>query len=68
MGLAFKLRSEFTPKGDQPAAIESLIKSFEAGYDAGVKAVDPSIKDGLVTRIKGGAVLYANLGDGNTSR
>jgi excinuclease ABC subunit B len=31
MGLAFKLRSEFTPKGDQPAAIESLIKSFEAG-------------------------------------
>jgi excinuclease ABC subunit B len=31
MGLAFKLRSEFTPKGDQPAAIESLVKSFEAG-------------------------------------
>jgi excinuclease ABC subunit B len=31
MSLAFKLRSEFTPKGDQPAAIESLIKSFEAG-------------------------------------
>jgi excinuclease ABC subunit B len=31
MSLQFKLRSEFTPKGDQPAAIESLIKSFEAG-------------------------------------
>jgi excinuclease ABC subunit B len=31
MGLAFKLRSEFTPKGDQPAAIESLVKSFEEG-------------------------------------
>ena len=31
MGLAFKLRSEFTPKGDQPAAIESLVSSFEAG-------------------------------------
>jgi excinuclease ABC subunit B len=31
MSLGFKLRSEFTPKGDQPAAIESLIKSFEAG-------------------------------------
>ncbi|HEX2875701.1 MAG TPA: excinuclease ABC subunit UvrB [Polyangiaceae bacterium] len=31
MGLAFKLRSDFTPKGDQPAAIESLVKSFEAG-------------------------------------
>jgi excinuclease ABC subunit B len=31
MSLAFKLRSEFTPKGDQPAAIESLVKSFEAG-------------------------------------
>src|SRR6187551_1812930 len=27
----FKLRSEFEPKGDQPAAIESLIKSFEQG-------------------------------------
>ena len=27
----FKLRSEFEPKGDQPAAIESLISSFEAG-------------------------------------
>jgi excinuclease ABC subunit B len=31
MGLAFKLRSDFTPKGDQPAAIESLVKSFESG-------------------------------------
>jgi excinuclease ABC subunit B len=31
MSLAFKLRSDFTPKGDQPAAIESLVKSFEAG-------------------------------------
>jgi excinuclease ABC subunit B len=31
MSVPFKLRSEFTPKGDQPAAIESLIKSFEAG-------------------------------------
>jgi len=31
MTLDFKLRSEFTPKGDQPAAIESLVKSFEAG-------------------------------------
>jgi excinuclease ABC subunit B len=31
MSLGFKLRSEFTPKGDQPAAIESLVKSFEAG-------------------------------------
>ncbi|MES1183879.1 MAG: excinuclease ABC subunit UvrB [Myxococcales bacterium] len=31
MSRPFKLRSEFTPKGDQPAAIESLIKSFEAG-------------------------------------
>src|SRR6478609_7089232 len=27
----FKLRSEFEPKGDQPAAIESLLGSFEAG-------------------------------------
>jgi excinuclease ABC subunit B len=27
----FKLRSEFEPKGDQPAAIESLLSSFEAG-------------------------------------
>ncbi|MDF3069987.1 MAG: excinuclease subunit [Polyangiaceae bacterium] len=31
MSLGFKLRSEFTPKGDQPAAIESLVKSYEAG-------------------------------------
>ena len=31
MSRPFKLRSEFTPKGDQPAAIASLIKSFEAG-------------------------------------
>jgi excinuclease ABC subunit B len=31
MSRAFKLRSEFTPKGDQPAAIESLVKSFEEG-------------------------------------
>jgi excinuclease ABC subunit B len=31
MSRPFKLRSEFTPKGDQPAAIESLIKSFEEG-------------------------------------
>jgi excinuclease ABC subunit B len=31
MSLQFKLRSEFTPKGDQPAAIESLVKSFEEG-------------------------------------
>jgi len=31
MSVPFKLRSEFTPKGDQPAAIESLVKSFEAG-------------------------------------
>jgi excinuclease ABC subunit B len=31
MSLGFKLRSEFTPKGDQPAAIESLVKSFESG-------------------------------------
>src|SRR3954464_9443032 len=31
MSRPFKLRSDFTPKGDQPAAIESLIKSFEAG-------------------------------------
>jgi len=31
MSLAFKLRSEFTPKGDQPAAIESLVSSFESG-------------------------------------
>jgi excinuclease ABC subunit B len=31
MSQQFKLRSEFTPKGDQPAAIESLVKSFEAG-------------------------------------
>jgi excinuclease ABC subunit B len=31
MSVGFKLRSEFTPKGDQPAAIASLIKSFEAG-------------------------------------
>src|SRR5438034_731171 len=30
MRVPFKLRSEFTPKGDQQAAIESLIKSFEA--------------------------------------
>ena len=27
----FKLRSEFEPKGDQPAAIASLLSSFEAG-------------------------------------
>ena len=27
----FKLRSEFEPKGDQPAAIESLLSSFDAG-------------------------------------
>jgi excinuclease ABC subunit B len=27
----FKLRSEFEPKGDQPAAIESLLGSFDAG-------------------------------------
>src|SRR6187551_2380364 len=27
----FKLRSEFEPKGDQPAAIESLLGSFSAG-------------------------------------
>ncbi|HEY4105352.1 MAG TPA: DEAD/DEAH box helicase family protein, partial [Polyangiaceae bacterium] len=27
----FKLRSEFEPKGDQPAAIESLMSSFSAG-------------------------------------
>ena len=27
----FKLRSEFEPKGDQPAAIESLLSSFQAG-------------------------------------
>ena len=27
----FKLRSEFEPKGDQPAAIESLLSSFGAG-------------------------------------
>src|SRR5450432_578839 len=27
----FKLRSEFEPKGDQPAAIESLLSSFAAG-------------------------------------
>ncbi|HKO50660.1 MAG TPA: excinuclease ABC subunit UvrB [Polyangiaceae bacterium] len=27
----FKLRSEFEPKGDQPAAIESLLGSFAAG-------------------------------------
>src|SRR3954471_16220154 len=27
----FKLRSEYEPKGDQPAAIESLISSFAAG-------------------------------------
>ena len=27
----FKLRSEFEPKGDQPAAIESLLSSFNAG-------------------------------------
>ena len=27
----FKLRSEFEPKCDQPAAIESLLGSFEAG-------------------------------------
>jgi excinuclease ABC subunit B len=27
----FKLRSEFEPKGDQPAAIESLVSSFDAG-------------------------------------
>ncbi|HEY6078460.1 MAG TPA: excinuclease ABC subunit UvrB [Polyangiaceae bacterium] len=31
MSRPFKLRSDFTPKGDQPAAIESLIKSFEQG-------------------------------------
>ena len=31
MSVGFKLRSEFTPKGDQPAAIESLVKSYEAG-------------------------------------
>ena len=31
MSLQFKLRSEFTPKGDQPAAIDSLVKSFEEG-------------------------------------
>jgi excinuclease ABC subunit B len=31
MSLGFKLRSDFTPKGDQPAAIESLVKSYEAG-------------------------------------
>ena len=31
MSVGFKLRSDFTPKGDQPAAIESLVKSFEAG-------------------------------------
>jgi excinuclease ABC subunit B len=31
MSMQFKLRSEFTPKGDQPAAIASLIKSFEEG-------------------------------------
>ncbi|HEY8945187.1 MAG TPA: DEAD/DEAH box helicase family protein, partial [Polyangiaceae bacterium] len=30
----FKLRSEFEPKGDQPAAIESLVSSFEAGIKA----------------------------------
>ena len=27
----FKLRSDFEPKGDQPAAIESLLNAFEAG-------------------------------------
>src|SRR6187402_162719 len=31
MSRPFKLRSDFTPKGDQPAAIDSLIKSFEQG-------------------------------------
>jgi excinuclease ABC subunit B len=31
MNRAFKLRSEFTPKGDQPAAIESLTSAFEGG-------------------------------------
>jgi excinuclease ABC subunit B len=31
MSLAFKLRSDFTPKGDQPAAIESLVRAFESG-------------------------------------
>jgi excinuclease ABC subunit B len=31
MSVGFKLRSDFTPKGDQPAAIESLVKSYEAG-------------------------------------
>jgi excinuclease ABC subunit B len=27
----FKLRSDFTPKGDQPAAIESLVSGFSSG-------------------------------------
>ncbi|HEY2405490.1 MAG TPA: excinuclease ABC subunit UvrB [Polyangiaceae bacterium] len=31
MSLAFKLRSEFQPKGDQPAAIEALCQGFERG-------------------------------------
>jgi excinuclease ABC subunit B len=31
MSVGFKLRSDFTPKGDQPAAIESLVKSYETG-------------------------------------
>jgi len=31
MPTPFKLRSDFEPKGDQPAAIASLLSSFEAG-------------------------------------
>jgi excinuclease ABC subunit B len=31
MAQEFKLRSEFTPKGDQPAAIESLREGFAKG-------------------------------------
>lgn len=42
--------------------------SGSAGRSWGCFAVDPKIKDRLVTRIMGGAVLYAGLGDGNTTR
>ena len=31
MAKPFALKSEFSPKGDQPAAIESLVKGFERG-------------------------------------
>ncbi len=31
MGASFKLRTEFSPKGDQPRAIEELVRSLEKG-------------------------------------